>query len=541
MNSTIAENNKCRHIETRESQLWWLAVLVIVLMALALFVIDMTNATSTWSVIPQLELALNTRFMRAGLILATLLICAYFRDSSRRLRHENTELIMNLEAYGRLLEKKNREISRLKDLSDQLIGMTNLNDALDLVLGIAVDMIGADTASIMLRGRNDNILRIIASRGLSSSVVKSTRIEVGASIAGLVAKNGKGIIIDSSNLSADIADRAHRGKTIASSVVVPIQVGDEVRGVVNVAKRWGSGCFNDEDLGVLSTLANQASLVIQKTQLLDDLRNQVAILASTVEELRQTQAGLIQSEKLASIGQLAGGVAHEINNPLQIILGRIELLVSQEHDPANVSTLKLMLEQTTRIASIVSNLLSFSRQSSDSEFRPLDVNDVLDKTLNLLEPQMAPDDITIIRDPEEGLGMVFGNPGMLQQVFTNITLNAYHAMRDMGHGTLTVQTRADADKIDIEFIDTGPGIASEHIERLFEPFFTTKAEGEGTGLGLSIAYGIVQSHGGTIQAINDPKGGARFSIALPLAPVDQNRQIEKRQFSSEALRHVEKS
>jgi len=511
------EIGRRHNLEVRESQLWWLAVLVIVLLALALLVVDMANVPDRWWFCPQLEFALNTRVMRAGLIVSTLVICAYFRDSARRLRRENSVLIHSLSEYSRQLEKKNDEISRLKGLSDQLIGLADLQKALDLVLGMAVEMIGADTASIMLRDKDSDSLRILASHGLSPEIAESTRICIGERIAGLVAQERKAVILNSDELTGEMARRAFRSDTIASSVLAPIQIGEDVCGVVSVAKRSGGDCFTEEDLGVLSALANQAALAIQKHELLDDLRNQVDILAATLEELRQTQAELIQSEKLASIGQLAGGVAHEINNPLQVILGRIGLLIERETDESKAESLKCVIEHVTRIADIVSNLLSFSRHSSGTEFQEVDVNTVIAKTLGLLEPQMALDDIAIIKDFGKRLGTASGNAGQLQQVFTNIVLNSYQAMVGQGGGALKVRTRRKSNFVKIQFDDTGPGIPGEYLERLFEPFFTTKAEGEGTGLGLAIAYGIIQSHGGILQAQNNPDRGARFTICLPVS------------------------
>ncbi|HUV05052.1 MAG TPA: ATP-binding protein [Armatimonadota bacterium] len=503
-------------LEMRESQLWWLAVLVIVLMAAALCVVDAMNTSDTWWVSRQLKLALNTKLVRVSLILAALLICAYFRDSARRLRRENDKLIRNLARYGAQLEKKNREISRLKELSDQLIGLADLQTALDLILGMAVEVIGADTASIMLREKGSDRLRIAASHGLPPGVVDSAEVQIGEAIAGLVAREGKALILNSDELSGEMAKRAFRGDVILSSVIVPIQLDNEIRGVVSIAKRRGSACFTQDDMDALSALANQASLAVQKMELLDDLRSQVDVLGATVQELRQARAELLQSEKLASIGQLAGGVAHEINNPLQVVLGRAEILLADEADEKNGESLKCIIEHTSRIADTVSNLLSFSRQSTDTDFQELDVNGVLSRTLGLLERQMTTNDITIVKDLRDGIAQVFGNAGQLQQVFTNIILNAYQAMKGLGGGTLSISSRSALNTVEIEFADTGPGIPRDHLARIFEPFFTTKAEGEGTGLGLSIAYGIVQSHGGSMQAHSSVGEGACFTVVLPI-------------------------
>ncbi len=513
--STITLQNR-RMIEIRESQLWWLAVLIIALLGIGVFVTSAGN--DEWLVSPQLNVALSTSVVRTGLILATLLICAYFRDCARSLRRENGKLVADLAEYGRQLENKNREVSKLKDLSDQLIEMSDLRSGLDLVIGMAADLIGADTASIMLRNDNEDTLSILVSRGLSESILKSADVRLGASIAGMVAKDGKPLILNSDELTGELARRASRGDQVVSSVVVPIQSGAEIHGVISVARLRGGICFTENDLSVIATLANQASLVIQKVKLLDSLRDQVDKLASTIEKLHLAQAELMQSEKLASIGQLAGGVAHEINNPLQVVLGRTEMLILDEKDPDRLGQLRAIEEHTIRISEIVSNLLSFSRQNKDTEFRELDVNLVLNKTLALLEPQMCQDNIKVVRDMQEWLYPVSGHPGQLQQVFTNIIMNACQAMADHGSGgTLAVRSENKDSSIEITISDTGPGIPANVLDMLFEPFFTTKAEGKGTGLGLSIAYGIIQTHGGDLQARNTPDKGACFSVVLPIA------------------------
>lgn len=516
MKNTDTIISKAQKMEMRESQLWWLAVLVIMMLSLALFVVDLANSPQVWWVSPGLKFVLNTQLMRVSLLITALLICTHFRNSMRKLRKENNSLIASLESYAQLREKKHHEVCQLKDLSEQLIGITDLQAALDSVLDMAVQVTGADTASIMLRERDDDTLRIVASHGVPQEIIESTRIHMGEAIAGLVALEKKGLILNSDDAPDDLSLRAMRRDTLVSSVLTPMQVDGETRGVMNIARLRGGNCFTDDDLQVLSTLANQASIVVQKIELLGSLRNQVKILAETVSELKQAQDELVQSEKLASIGQLAGGMAHEINNPLQIILGRTELMLMHEENDRKIAPLKAIRENTIRIANIVSNLLSFSRQSSDNLYQRLEVNEVLRKTLELLEPQMSPKNIALVRDFEEGIPPVFGSSSQLQQVFTNLALNALQSMQNCGGGILTVRTRSISSSVQIDFEDTGPGINQDCLERVFEPFFTTKSVGEGTGLGLSIAYGIVDSHGGSICAQKREQPGACVTVTLPL-------------------------
>lgn len=208
-------------------------------------------------------------------------------------------------------------------------------------------------------------------------------------------------------------------------------------------------------------------------------------------------------------------MAHEINNPLQVITSRTELLLVGRHDNATEQTLKCILENTNRITSIVSNLLSFSRQGSEGGVQEINPNALLDKTLALLEHQMVTDNIVITRDLQD-LPPILGSPGQLQQVFTNLILNAYQAMLDQEGGELTIKTSLQSGMVEVDIIDTGPGIPKKHLDHLFEPFFTTKPEGKGTGLGLSIAYGIIQSHGGSIKVQSVEGRGTSFSVSFPI-------------------------
>lgn len=234
---------------------------------------------------------------------------------------------------------------------------------------------------------------------------------------------------------------------------------------------------------------------------------------------------LQQSEKLSSIGLLAAGVAHEVNTPLTGVSSYTQMLLSMipETDPKH-ALLQKMQRQTERASNIVSNLLNFSRIGSVSESQELDVNRLLDDTLQLLEPQIRKSNITITRDYSIDLPKILGNGGKLQQVFTNLILNARDAMD--GGGKITLRTMfVEPDEIKIEVTDTGIGIAPENLGKIFDPFFTTKGVGNGTGLGLAVSYGIVQEHGGTIQAFSETGRGTTFVLSFPTAAKNLRRAV----------------
>jgi two-component system NtrC family sensor kinase len=223
---------------------------------------------------------------------------------------------------------------------------------------------------------------------------------------------------------------------------------------------------------------------------------------------------MIQNEKLMSIGQLAAGAAHEINNPLTGILGYSDLLVD---DPALGDRQRVVANKirtlARRIKTLVTSLLSFARRVP-SEKELLNLNQVIETALHLSNMDLRGKKIAIEILADSGLPPVRGDANQLLQVCFNLISNAVDAIEEVGGGKITIRTSHDLQKVLIEFSDSGPGIRSP--QQVFDPFFTTKPVGKGTGLGLSICYGIVQEHAGRISCWNRPEGGATFLVELPV-------------------------
>ena len=235
------------------------------------------------------------------------------------------------------------------------------------------------------------------------------------------------------------------------------------------------------------------------------------------QKLQETHLQLIQLEKLRSLGEMAAGVAHEINNPLGGILIYANLMMEGlAPDDAKREDLEKIVHETTRCKDIVKSLLEFARQSGP-KFELTDVNRAITDGLLFLENQVTFHNIEIIKELDPTLPPMWGNAGQLKQVFLNIMINAADAMH--GRGILTIKTfpSADNNKVIIEFTDTGGGIPEEILPRIFDPFFTTKGVGEGTGLGLSMSYGIVKEHGGLIEVDSQQDQGTRFHLEFPSA------------------------
>ena len=236
------------------------------------------------------------------------------------------------------------------------------------------------------------------------------------------------------------------------------------------------------------------------------------------EELRKR---LTQSEKLAALGQSVAGIAHELNNPLQGVLGHLELLRATGAFPKPLRReMQTIYREADRAAKIVRNLLVFAGSRRLAR-RAVSLNAVLQKVIALRAPACRAGDIEVVRHYDEQLPRVKSDPLLLHQVFLNMVMNAEHAIAATGHGgriEIATAVSPSGDRVVATVRDTGTGLALDVVSHIFEPFYTTKEVGQGTGLGLAIAYGIVQEHGGDIVAANHPDGGAVFTVALPIAP-----------------------
>jgi two-component system NtrC family sensor kinase len=311
----------------------------------------------------------------------------------------------------------------------------------------------------------------------------------------------------------------------AIGIFVRKSVSHPVRALVNGTKKIASGDLeytlkidSQDEIGELSNSFNQMTRNLEKAQ--EELKEWSRVLEKRVDErsqeLKKTQEQLIQSEKLASLGKLAAGIAHEINNPLTGILTYSSLLLKEhKENPQMKEDLEVIVSETTRCRKIVKGLLEFARQTEPSKTRA-DINKVVEETLSLLQNQAIFLNISVEKKLNENLPAVMMDIDQIKQVFVNIILNAAEAMSQ--GGTLTISTDLNHEKkfVNVSFTDTGSGISEENLPRIFDPFFTTKRSGRGTGLGLSVSYGIIQRHNGYLEVKSHLGKGSTFTVKLPL-------------------------
>lgn len=281
-----------------------------------------------------------------------------------------------------------------------------------------------------------------------------------------------------------------------------------------------------DEIGLLGDSFNKMAAALQEaTEGYQSLtRTLEQKVKEKTDELRAAEDILVQSDKLASLGKLGAGVAHELNNPLtSILLNSYLLLENQNLDESSRQNLQLVIDETKRCSSIVSGLLEFARQTPPERVS-VDVNQVIESTMLLMETHALVNRVRIVTGVTRELPPLMVDVNKIKQVFTNIIMNAMDAMPDGGNLTIRSRLSEDARYVEVEFQDTGKGIPEEHLKKIFDPFFTTKGT-KGTGLGLAISYGIIQQHGGSIQVKSMVGQGTAMIISIPITdPIDTRKE-----------------
>ena len=308
---------------------------------------------------------------------------------------------------------------------------------------------------------------------------------------------------------------------VVNGICTPLIASAQVVGALWIVR---TEPFNEEDLHLLTAISDMTANAIHRQTLHEDLLIQI-------ENLRQTQARLVQSEKLAAIGQLVSGVAHELNNPLTSVVLYSQLVQQEIQDPLPKQNMAKVVAEAMRAGKIVRGLLDFARQRPIKR-EPVAVNTILTSSLDLVSYELLSRKITVALNLASDLPLILADPHQLQQVFINLLQNAWQAISvARAEGQIVIQTdvtpsifetseSVENKVVRIQIQDNGPGISTEILNRIFDPFFTTKPEGEGTGLGLSVCHGIVAGHGGHIWAESLPGAQTTFTIELPISPLD---------------------
>jgi PAS domain S-box-containing protein len=409
------------------------------------------------------------------------------------------------------IRRRNRELLALNAIAELLTQCSSLEKGLYDALLRVTELSAVDAAAVYFLDESARTLRRAAAVGYRSAHARrATPIEASASLLHQIRQVRVTILSGTAPALPEEFRELNRHEAIQVSQVVILWAEDRIMGALVVGCRE-MRAFSTGELNLLAAIGNQIATTIDKSLLLEKTRE-------AYETLRRTQEQLLQSEKMAAVGQLISGVAHELNNPLTAILGYSQLLKSEATPGSRgAGYLEKLHKQAQRTHHIVQNLLSFARQHKP-ERTPVQLNQILEDTLVLREYDMRLNNIVVHREFDPHLPPTGGDFHQLQQVFLNILNNAVDAIQEKGGmGEIWIRTEAVGNRLRVELTDNGPGVHNPH--RIFDPFYTTKPVGKGTGLGLSICYGIVKEHGGEIQVRNSPPLGATFTVTLPLLVV----------------------
>jgi signal transduction histidine kinase len=408
----------------------------------------------------------------------------------------------DVEPHLRILHTVAEAVSRTLDVEDVL------RTALDALTHVT----GHEISSVHLLSEDGEHLHLRGDRGLSDRLRDINRVlPIGEGVIGRVAATGATMTFADISTSPALfppAQAVVRQDGIRGFVCVPVHSRGRILGTLSLGRQTDVP-FDEPEVALLEATADQVGIALDNARLYSESLRQL-------EELQLKQAQLVHAEKLSAVGELASGVAHEINNPLTTILGQAQLLMERSDITSHVrDRIKVIADEASRAARIVQNLLLFARHYPP-ERRPCSLAEQARRVLELKAYQLAQDKIQVVTEFAE-CPPVWADENQIQQVLLNLVHNAHQAMAShAAEGVLTIRIQPRNGHAVIDILDTGPGLPGEVLARLFDPFFTTKPPGEGSGLGLSVSYGIVTEHQGRLRAANRPAGGAAFSVELPL-------------------------
>jgi signal transduction histidine kinase len=442
------------------------------------------------------------------------------------------------------------QLQTLYEVSNKINTNLNLKDLLNQIMDLAIELLNAEKGLIFLNKPESGKLEVEIARAMDKKTLKNV-LELSRSMVEKVARDRESILVEKTPDTSGASKSIVRFK-IKSLLCVPLKSKDDLLGVIYLDTTKTKNLFKHDDLLFLEAFANLAGIAIENAknyQELDnlnqnlenlvkertkDLQQKHEQLKATHEELKSTQLQLIQAEKMASLGKLVAGIAHEVNSPLGTIHSNSDVFYRglkkiknqlEDFDQADSKDQILNMiqilndiqeltqtnkEATQRIQKIVQSLKSFARLD-EGEIIEVDIHDGINSTLDLIQNSYK-DRIEIKKNYGE-IPPLRCNAGQLNQVFMNVLVNACEAIK--GKGKIQIQTKQDNNNIRIEIIDTGIGIKAENLTKVLDPGFTSKTRGIGTGLGLSISYRIIQEHEGTINLKSEMGKGTTVTITLP--------------------------
>jgi signal transduction histidine kinase len=435
--------------------------------------------------------------------------------------------LASLADYTRLREEaegRARNLGLIHEVVQQVVGLTDPREVAEITSDLLARYFAYELCAVFIADEKGN-LTIVGFGGTSQNVVrramKSFEYPVRGGITGHVFETGESTMVN--DVLRDDRYRAIKGWQAGSEMCVAIRDGDKVLGIVDVESS-AHHAFSHNDLIALESLAGILAGVVtsadqyQRLQLtINQLRNMQVELRARMEAQRSAENRLVQAAKLAAVGEMAAGIAHELNNPLTSVTGFVELaLDSLSEDNQVRQDLEIVMREAMRARDVVRRLLDFARQGESTRARA-SLNEVIEDVVALSRHLIHTSGVDLKLELEASLPWVLVDPNQMKQVLLNLVHNALQAMPSGGEMRILSHSafRAGRDWIVISVCDTGVGIPQTEQARIFEPFYTTKGDQGGTGLGLSVTYGIITDHGGLIEVQSEPGAGSKFTVWLP--------------------------
>lgn len=426
-------------------------------------------------------------------------------------RKAEEKLLREQHGYQEILKQAAREIARIR----------NLKKLLDLIVHLVTKIVRISHSAIYLFNVESGGFLLKASRNLTKG--QPGIISKESSLVKWFENHREPLLYEEIKQKLEgtsnpiLKGLEEQVGFLNASVIVPGFLEGRLLGFLVLGERYLGRMYSQEDLNTFSVLASQAALAIENALLYENIEEQVR---QRTEELVEVQKQLIQAEKLATVGTLAGGVAHEINNPLTAILTNVQMLLvsgGEIDSKFDRESLELIEEATKRCRIIVQKLMTYAKKPLEpAKVSRVDLLKVVQNVVSFLGYQLKQENIKIFAEVKKDSYFVTGNQNELEQVLTNIVLNAKDAIKKIKKsGSIYIGLLENSDWIKIEIKDEGAGIAKEIMPKIFDPFFTTKDVGKGVGLGLSICQAIIEKHKGLINVKSEPNIGTTFTVQLP--------------------------
>ena len=432
-------------------------------------------------------------------------------DSVRSLQAQVDRKIGELTEANRRLKRKIFDLYTIFELSRNFNALLNYETLLDSFLLTSMGQMSAAKATLYLPlelGRKEfHLARVKGSPPFpKEEIILDPDGHFGKYITAL----NRPVLTDEVARKFSPPDDIGFAEFFPSGLVIPLIFQTKLRGVLILSAKASGQPFQDDDIEFLSILANQTAVSIENARLYESEMD-------ALNKLKEAQTLLLQSERLAALGEISAKVAHEVNNPLGIIKNYLLLIKRNSSDDARGRDyLDIVSQEIDRISMIVRQLLDL-RQPRVIKFVKIDIGQIIAEVIAMMTRQMEESNVKLIFPAPENTPLIMAWPDGMKQVFINLFLNARDAMKNGGKIEIALSWTDHTIRINVE--DNGPGIEAKHIPHIFEPFYTTKEFGGGTGLGLSVCHGIIKNHNGSIEYCKKEKGGY-FEITLPIEQKD---------------------